>query len=348
MKNYYKIGAYILGGILFVWLGVKILLPVGLPFLLGWLLSKLSAPATKRLSRYIKLPYAVISFACLTLMAAVIVLLFWFFGWLLFHEIEHLAQRVPAFLASLSQPLSILQQTLLHYAAKLPDGLGVAATQWVEKLFEGSSVLLSSASQWLLGVATRLISKVPDIFLFLLTTVLSAYLFASQAPTIQAFYEKHMPPHWAKKLHSVMLRLKGALGGYLKTQLKLSLVTLGIVAVGLLLLRRKNAIPLALVIALIDALPIFGAGTILIPWSALSFLNGQTSIAFGLLVVYATSAICRAVLEPRILGKQIGLSPLLTLIAMYGGYRLCGFFGLILFPVAAILTKQLYDLTAQS
>ncbi len=344
MKNYYKIGACILGGIVFVWLGVKILLPVGLPFLLGFLLSKLAAPATKRISQHVRLPYAVISFTCLSLMAAVIVLLFWFLGWMLFQQLEQLAQRVPAFLSSLAQPLSALEKKLLYHAAKLPDGLGVAATQWVEKLFEGSSVVLSSASQWLLGVATRLISKVPDIFLFLLTTVLSAYLFASQAPMLQAFFKKHLPSHWLKKLSSVTLRLKSALAGYLKTQLKLSVVTFGIVTVGLFLLRRNNAIPLALAIALIDALPVFGAGTVLIPWSALTLLSGDRSVALGLLIVYACAALSRAVLEPRILGKQIGLSPLLTLIAMYAGYRLCGFFGMILFPVAAILAKQLYDL----
>lgn len=344
MKNLYKAMAYILGGVVAVWLGVKILLPVGLPFLFGWLLSRMSTPATKRIANRVKLPYAVISFACLSVLAALLVLLLWLVAQAVLYEIELLAQKLPQLLSSLSQPLKLLEQRLLIFAQRLPDGIGIAVQQWVEKLFAGSSVVLSSASQWLLGVATGIISKVPDLFLFLLTMVLSAYLFAAQTPNIKYFFEKHVPPQWFQKLKTVTARLKLAFGGYLKTQMKLSLVTFCIVLVGLLLLRRRNALLLAALTALIDALPIFGAGTILIPWSIFSFLSGKSGIAAGLLMTYAAAALTRAVLEPRILGKQIGLSPLLTLIALYAGYRLCGFVGMILFPVAAILTKQLYDL----
>ena len=113
---------------------------------------------------------------------------------------------------------------------------------------------------------------------------------------------------------------------------------------GLLVLGRKNALPLALVIAVVDALPVFGAGTILIPWGVISFLRGSTVLGIGLLVLYALCSVSRAFLEPRFLGKQIGLNPLLTLIALYAGYRLFGILGMILLPFAVILLKQLYEL----
>lgn len=93
-----------------------------------------------------------------------------------------------------------------------------------------------------------------------------------------------------------------------------------------------------------DALPVFGAGTILIPWGVISFLRGVPSLGIGLLALYALCAVGRAFLEPRFLGKQIGLDPLLTLVALYAGFRFFGILGMILLPVAIILLKQLYEL----
>ena len=344
MKNLYKALACIALSIAGVWLTAKILLPVGLPFLLGWMLAMLAAPATKRLSSHIRLPYALISFVCLTVLVVLILLLFWLLWQVVLQQLEHWGQRLPQLLTSLETPLDSLKDTLLLFAADLPDGLAVAAAEWVERLFDGSSLLASNASEWLLNLAGRIIGWVPDLFLFILAMVLSAYLFAAQAPTIHSFFRKRIPHTWLSKLKIVQNRLKLALGGYFKAQLRLSLITFCIVLIGLLSLKQKNALLLAVVIALIDALPIFGAGTILLPWGVVQLLRGAGGTALGLGLIYGASAISRAVLEPRFLGKQIGLPPLITLIALYSGYRFFGFVGMLLFPIAAMLGKQVYDL----
>lgn len=347
MKKLYKLLAYSVGGFIGIWFGAKFLLPVGLPFLLGWMLAALTTPAVSRITQRCKLPYGLISFGCVTLLSAVIVLLFWLLAQLLINELEHLGHRLPELLSSLSQPLTAVQNSLLHFASKLPESMAVAATQWIERLFEGSSILVSSASQWLISLAGELLSWVPDLIMFLLTTVLSAYLFAAEAPSIKAFFRKHIPQEWMQKLKTVQTRLKTALLGYAKAQGKLMIITFVIIAIGLLLLRRNHALLLALIIAVVDALPIFGAGTILLPWSIFSFLRGSSATGIGLLVLYAVSYLARTILEPRMIGKQLGLSPLLTLIALYAGYRLFGIWGMLLLPLAAILLKQLYDLTRE-
>ncbi len=345
MKNLQKAALCTVGGILAVWLTAGILLPVGLPFLLGWLLSALAAPATKRIAKHIKLPYWLISFVCLTLLAGVIVLLIWLLGQLLINQLAQWGGQLPELLQSLEQPLALVRDKMLLFAQNLPVGLAEAVSAWVERLFDGSSVLVSSASQWLISLAAKLIAGIPDLFLFLLTMILSAYLFAAQAPSIREFLKKHIPLSWQQKLCTVRKRLKTALSGYFKAQLRLSVVTFGLVFVGLLMLKREYAFVLALLIALIDALPVFGAGTVLIPWSIVLLLSGSSATGLGMLALYAVCALCRTALEPRFLGKQIGLSPLLTLIALYAGYRLFGILGMVLFPIGAILTKQIYDLT---
>ena len=99
----------------------------------------------------------------------------------------------------------------------------------------------------------------------------------------------------------------------------------------------------ALVITVVDALPVFGTGTILIPWALVLFLRGQTKTGVGLVVLYGAAALSRQALEPRLVGKQVGLNPVLTLLALYTGYRLLGVGGMIVFPITAMLLKQIWD-----
>ena len=141
------------------------------------------------------------------------------------------------------------------------------------------------------------------------------------------------------------MRLRAALRGYVLAQGKLLLVTFGVVSLGLLAaLRRPHAVLLGALIAVVDALPVLGSGTVLLPWAAVSLLRGSGGLALGLTVTYAAAAFARSALEPRLLGRQIGLPPLLTLLSLYAGYRLFGLAGMILLPLAVLLAKQVWEL----
>lgn len=342
MKKFYKTIVYILGGVLGIWLTASYLLPIGLPFLIGWYLSKLTQKPIDRLSERTRLPHGLLAFVTMTLVTIGLLLFFWFFGKLLLEKLEVVAQKLPNLLASLRTPLENLRRTLLHLTKKL--GLGTALSMRIERLFDDGSGVADSAVQWLLSLATKIVSWIPQFVLFLLTTLLSAYFFAAEAPKIREFFSNHLPQNLQEKCRSVLKRLRSALRMYLKVQLRLSLLTFGITAVGLLLLGQEKAIWIAAIVALIDALPVFGAGTVLIPWAIVLFFSAKSVFAFCLLAIYAAAALARAILEPRLLGKQMGLSPILTLLALYGGFQLFGVLGMILLPVAALALKQLYEL----
>lgn len=344
MKNTWKLFGCAIGGIVGVWLTAKLLLPVGLPFLCGWAVASAARPLERRLRRRVKLPQGLLSFLCVTALALALGGAFWLLGRMLFSALEHFTKRLPALLSSLAAPISQLRAALLRLTAKLPEPADSLAAEWLERFFQGGSVIADTASNWAISFAARILSCVPDIFLFVLTALLSAYLFSSEREKLEKAMQRYLPAHWRSRGAKLFGRLKIALGGYVKAQLRLSLVVLGVTAVGLLLLRQRNAIALAFVIALVDALPVFGAGTILIPWGVISFLRGVPSLGIGLLALYALCAVGRAFLEPRFLGKQIGLDPLLTLVALYAGFRFFGILGMILLPVAIILLKQLYEL----
>ncbi|MBP3412221.1 MAG: sporulation integral membrane protein YtvI [Oscillospiraceae bacterium] len=342
MKKPWNIFLYILLGALGIWLFAALLLPVGLPFLLGFLIARFAQRLRPK-----SWPAAVSGIFSVSTVFVLLSVLLWLLGRTLFSEAEQLARRLPGLLEELSPSLELLYHKLLQLAGRLPDSLSAPAVQWVERLFAGSSVFLGSLSEWILSWAARLLSRIPNLILFVLTTLLSAYFFSIDRKRILELLRRHIPQGWQQKGLALLHRLRSALKGYARSQLYLSGVTFGLCALGLLLMGYSNALLLAIPIALVDALPVFGAGTVLIPWGLLSFLRGNTAEGVGLLLLYATASITRTVLEPRFLGKQIGLHPLLTLLSLYGGFRLFGFLGMLLLPIGVMLIKQLYDLSLE-
>lgn len=344
MKKTWKLLLYIVGGAVGIWLTAKLLLPIGLPFLLGLLLARIAAPLGRFLHRRWRFPNALASFLSVTVIASALLGILWIAGRGLVSGTQLLVARLPQFLSSLQQPLAGLEETLLHLTERLPQSLSAAAAQWISALFEGGSVLADTVSQWLMDFAGTLLSFVPELILFLLTMLLSAYLFSAEKAAIRKCAQRWLPDGWAEKIRAILRRLKTAIGGYCKAQILLMLVTFGILSVGLLILKRPSALLLAVLIAAIDALPVFGVGSVLIPWSVISFLQGNSTLGIGLLIVYAIASLTRTMLEPRFLGRQIGLHPLLTLLSLYAGYRLFGIAGMILVPIGVILLKQIYEL----
>ena len=344
MRNPWKLLLYIVGGAIGIWLTAKLLLPIGLPFLLGLLLAKIAAPPARFFRRKWHFPRALASFLSVTVISAALLGVLWIVGRGLVAGAEALVARLPHLLSSLQQPLAGLRETLLKLTERLPQSLSAAAAQWIRRLFEGGSVLAGTFSEWLMGFAGTLLSLVPELVLFLLTMLLSAYLFSSEDSALRNCVKRWLPEKWTEKLYTILRRLKTAVAGYCKAQLLLMLVTFSILSVGFFLLHRPAVLPTAILIAAIDALPVFGVGSVLIPWSVISFLQGKSSLGLGLLVLYAVAGLTRTVLEPRFLGKQIGLHPLLTLLSLYAGYQLFGVAGMILVPIGVILLKQLYDL----
>lgn len=339
MKQFPNILLYILGGAIALWLTAKILLPVGLPFLLGWGMARLSRPLRPK-----RFPKALSAIFGVTMIFLLLGLLVWLTGYFLLGQMERISRNLPGFLESLTGPAEDLQAALLRFAGRLPASVAPAAVEWVEKLFAGSSVVLSSLSQWVLGWAGHLLACVPNLLLFVLTTLLSSYFFALEDEKITALVHHHLPAQWRSKGQALWHRLKLSLKGYCKAQIYLSGVSLLLCFAGLLILGKS---PLwALPIALVDALPVFGAGTVLIPWGIVLLLQSNPFAGLGMLLLYAIISITRTVMEPRFLGRQIGLHPLLTLLALYAGFRLFGFWGMLLLPVGVMLLKQLYDLSS--
>lgn len=173
------------------------------------------------------------------------------------------------------------------------------------------------------------------------TAVISAYMIAAQYPALRSwlFGSERFRYRW----EPVLERLRRTVGLWLTAQVKLTGVTFLIVTVGFLLLRVEHWLLWALVTAVVDAIPLLGTGTVLIPMALLGFLKGEQVRAVGLLGLYVTAMLTRSALEPRLVGRQLGLNPLVTLMALYAGFQIWGVSGMILSPVLAVTAVQLVN-----
>jgi predicted PurR-regulated permease PerM len=152
-----------------------------------------------------------------------------------------------------------------------------------------------------------------------------------------------VPESWKRRLDGLGSDLKGSLGGWLRAQGILMGLTFFELLLAFLALHIQDGAGLAALTALIDALPIFGAGIILGPWAAGCLLLGQSTRGLGLLIAWAVTSLTRSCIEAKLLGDQIGLHPLASLTAMYVGWRVWSVWGMLLFPVLAVTARQLND-----
>lgn len=322
-------------GALAAGVGLWLLWPVALPFLLGLA----AARAVEPLARRLRGPRRLRSFcavAGLLLLAGGGCFLL---GRALLRQLGRFLQALPELAGTMTEPIAALRQRLLLLASRFPDGIGAALEQGVRDFFRSGAGLSQRAYDGIFAAVSGLLARLPEVGLFLLTAVLSAFLLSARLPELEDLWRRRAP---RQLLHLGSL-LKSTVGVWLAAQGKLLAVTFCILTAGLVALRVEYALLFGLGIALLDALPALGTGLVLIPWSLLRFLAGDTLRGVGLLLLYGAAALTRAALEPRLLGKQVGLDPLVTLLALYGGYRFFGIGGMILLPMAALLGKQLWD-----
>ena len=324
-----------------LWLGGKILLPLCFPFLLGTGLALMAEPGVRFLCTRLHLPRGLAAGVGVTAAFLGIGLLLLLFLAFVVRELGILAGILPDLTVTAHSGIQLLGDWLLQLAGRMPGSLRPLLEQNVTTLFSGGTALLDRAFSYVLGLAGTILSHVPDSALTLATAVISGFMISAKLPVIRRWFSDFWPKERLRPLVQTFRRIKEAVGGWLLAQLRLAGVTLGILAAGMLILRIPYGLLWAAGISFLDAFPVLGTGTVLLPWGLICYLQGDRARAIGLLGIYVTIAVTRSVLEPRLVGKQLGLDPLVTLFALYVGYKLWGIGGMIVSPLLAVTVVQL-------
>ena len=319
-------------------LAVRYLLPLALPFLLGAGLALAAEPLVALLGRRLPRSAAAgigvsVTFALLSLAAAALCAL-------AIRELGLLAQVLPELIEAARGGMQSVELFLTDLAARTPEAVRPLLIAQVEELFSGGSALLDRVTRWLLSLASGLVARLPDSALGFGTGLIASYMISAKLPVWRGWLRSRLPREKLGNLPDTLRGMKATLLGWLKAQAKLSGVTWAVVTAGFLLLGIRHAPLWAAAVAAVDAFPVLGTGAVLVPWSLVSFLQGDSIRAFGLLGLYGAVTLIRSLLEPRLVGRQLGLDPLVTLIALYAGYRLFGLPGMILAPILAVTATQ--------
>lgn len=326
-----------------IWLAIRFVLPWAAPFLLALLTARLLEPGVRYLMARFRFRRSFAAVTCSLLALALLTLLISLLVSQLVSGAGSFAQNLPELAGQVGETIERLEATFYRFVIAAPvetQAMIQSATDSISAMIEALPGQLSAG---LLGLAASAATAFPRLFLFVLTYAISVLFISLSYPQVMEFLKRQIPARWHERTRDFGQDMVTTLGKWCRAQVKLIGITFVLLTVSFLVLRVPYGILLAVLIAFIDALPVLGTGTVLIPWALFSLLSGDTSLGVGLALTYGTVSITHSVMEPRFVGQQLGLHPLATLMSMYLGFRLVGVLGMLTFPMLFLLVKQFHD-----
>ena len=329
-----KLTIVIFGAVAFSYVLFKYVLILVFPFLIAWAVAFAVRPLAKKIRKAVPIPERVLRL--------VIALLFISLGtFLLFFGVYKILAEGWRILTVLSESdgMNTVIEALLNpkslLSRFLPEGVA-----------DGISGAVSAALDGLIRVFTELaagfVASVPRLFLFIMITLIAVVYFAFDLERINSFVSRKLPRHISGALVSFKNDFFSVGIRYVKAYLTVMLIVFSIALTGLLLLGVEYALVLAVVISVLDILPAVGVGTVLVPWGAFQIFFGSRALGFGLIVLFLIVELVRQFIEPRIVGKNLGIHPVVSLLLLWSAYSLFGILGIITVPALAVVIYALF------
>lgn len=317
-----------------------------IPFLIAYIISLLVDPIIKFVSKKTNLSRKVSS---IIVLITVFLLLIGLIAWgtiSLISESTHLLGTLNTYFEKTARIVNSWIEKI--DMSKLP----ISSEIW-EVIQSASSDILNKVIDFIKNTLTSILESlksIPNIVIYTVITILATYFITSDKFYIWDRLEHHVPKKILGKVTVKAQKIITSLSGYLKAQIIMIGISFVIVLMGLnifYLMGMNVGYPLlmALFIGFVDALPILGAGTVMIPWSIILFLNQEYSAVFSILGLYIFVVAVRQFLEPKIVSSKIGIHPLFTLVAMYTGFKLIGVIGMFIGPIVLIILKNIFENT---
>lgn len=329
--------------VLGVYLGFKLAI-FYVPFLIAFVIALILEPAIKWIMQKTKLKRKVSSIIVFLIALSIITgLIVW--------GITALISEATNLMGNLNVYIETGTQMVQGFIAQI-DFEKLQISGDMMKTFQSSALeILGAASTWLKNGLTAVlngITAIPTICIYIGITFLALYFMCTDRIYMLDQIEHHFPATWVKKMGHHVRELAKTLGGYLKAQLILIIISFIISLIGLYIFHFAGlnvGYPLlaALAIGFVDALPIFGSGTVMLPWAVISAFTGNMPLAIAIFALWVVMSVIRQLIEPKIVSGQIGIHPIFTLLAMYTGFKFIGVLGMLVGPIILIILKNIYS-----
>lgn len=330
--------------ILMTYLGIKLAF-FYMPFLIAFVISLIIEPAVRYLMKKMNLTRK---------MSAIIIFIIFFsiligmIAWGIVSLISESTNLLQALNIYIDKAYTQVQEII----GKLEINKISFSNNVLNIMDNASREILLKISTWLTSFLTNLINvitSIPTISIYTIITILALYFICTDKIYILDFMEQHFPKKWVQKVLTHIKEISRSLGGYLKAEAILILVSFFISVIGLYLFKFigmniQYPLLIALGIGFVDALPILGSGSVMVPWAVISSLNGDIRLGIAIIILWIIMSLIRQLLEPRIVSGKIGIHPIFTLIAMYTGFKIIGVMGMLLGPIVLIVFKSIIKL----
>ncbi len=306
-----------------------------MPFVIGFIISLIVNPIVKFLDKKLRIKRNI---GLLFLTAAVVgAVTFgcYALGTMLWVETKEFIGEIPAMYEATKQELHAATMQLQHMLVMLPGmqefdfaALESSVTAFITQTVDG----LFTAETF------SKIGSLADLLVSVIMGILATYFFVVDRDKMVHTIKAHLPNGFYDNVVKVYGEILRSVIGYFKAQFQIMGVIFIIVAVGLLILDIKRAWLIALGIAALDLLPVFGTGTVLIPWAVIKVFSGDFAVALGMLLIYVIALVVHQMLQPKLVGDAIGLNVFATLVYMYIGYKVKGVIGMMIaVPIGMVL-----------
>lgn len=331
---------YIITIILIAYFVLKYLIIWLMPFLIGFIVAIVLQSPVKYLSEKVKIPRGICSFICVfIILTAVFAALFG-----LFYGIY---SYIPELVAGLTSKVPIMKHTFSNVSAfinnlfaSLSDEVTVVLSDIPSKVID---VVVPAVTSFLSGFATKFVVNTPFLIISSIITIVASFFLTNDYPKITAFVLKQLP----EKEQNIIVKAKSLFVENVIKMLRgytfIMLITFVELFIGLSIIRKENALLVAACIAVFDILPVLGSGGILITWAVIDLILGKPIEALGIIIIYGIVTVIRNIIEPKIIGHEVGLTPIITLVSMFLGFYLFGPIGLFALPVLVIIAVRLQE-----
>jgi sporulation integral membrane protein YtvI len=316
---------------------VLFLLPYSVPLVLALATALILEPAVQHLqvNYRLKRTHAVVTIFSLFLIIAGFV--FSFLIAIFVQQMMMFSQKLPNILNEATAVFNKLISKWESYSSSIPKEIIASLENSVKTI---QHLLLQFATNLTQSIV-HYITLIPGFLIHFLVYLVALFLISLDLPKLKKGIRKYLSERTHQRLEMVVTQLSKAGIGFIKAQFLLSLITFFMALAGLLLLKVNYAVVMALIIVLVDILPILGTGSVLVPWGIISIANGNNGLGIGLIVLFVIITVVRRVIEPKVFSTNLGISPLAALVSVYLGFQLLGFIGLFVGPAFVILVETM-------
>ena len=323
---------------------LKYVLPMTMPFVMGFVIAYFLQRPRNFLADKLGVSRKVVAIVLVLIFYAVIGLLITLIGFKAVGFVSSLVRSLPSLYSSQIEPLILeIFHNLEGWIRQLDPSFVVYLTEAFNKLLSALGDMVSGLSLSAMGSISGFAYALPGGFIKLVLLIISTFFIAADYDQLMGFCLRQMSSHTKKVVLQIKQYVIGTLFVCIRSYALIMSLTFIELSIGLTIIHVENSILIALLIAIFDILPVLGTGGIMIPWVVISAFSGDFTLALGLLLVYVAITVIRNIIEPKIVGSQIGLHPIITLCSMFVGVQLFGVIGLFGFPIGLSLLRYLNE-----